>query len=125
MIPQLENHGEELVIILSLAGQDQVAPGVLSALLGLIIGVLQSGMAYAAVQVCSSRVVVGIEVVWLHIPHVAGGVDEAVRWIHGDGHGAPIVADEEAKGMSLAGVVPGLKGIPHHLEVNLYVLDEV
>ena len=82
-------------------GQDQVAPGVLSALLGLIIGELQSGAAYAVVQACSSQVVAGIEVVWLHIPHVAGGVDEAVQWIHGNGHGTPIVADEEAKGTPL------------------------
>ena len=34
MIPWLENHGEESVIILSPAGQDQAAPGILSALLG-------------------------------------------------------------------------------------------
>ena len=125
MIPWLENCGEELVIILSPTGQDQVAPGVLSALVGVIIGKLQSGVAYAVVQACSSWFVVGIKVVWLHIPHIAGGVDEAIWQICGNRHGAPIVADKEAKGTPLTVIAPGLKSVPHHLEVNLYVLDEV
>ena len=59
------------------------------------------------------------------VPHVARGVNEAVRWVCGDGHGTSIVADKEAKGMPLPGVAPGLKSITHHLEVNLYVLNEV
>ena len=70
-------------------------------------------------------VVAGVEVVQLYVPHVACGVNEAVTWVRGDGHGAPIVADEEAKGMPLAGVAPSLKSISHCLEVNLYVLNEV
>ena len=82
-------------------------------------------MAHAAVQVCSHWVVVGVKVVWLHIPHVTRGVDEAVQWIHGDGHCTPIVADEEAKSTPLASFAPGLKSITHHLEVTLYILDKV
>ena len=70
-------------------------------------------MTHAAVQVCSSRVVVGVEVVQLHIPHVAHGVHEAVRQVHGDGRGTPIVADKEEKGIPLAGVAPGLKSITY------------
>ena len=106
-------------------GQDQAAPRVLSALVGVIVGELQHGVTYAVAQVGFSQVVVGIEVVWLHVPHIAGWVDEAVWWIHGNGHGAPIVANKEAKGMPLAGITPGLKSVLHHLEVNLYVPDEV
>ena len=102
-----------------------MAPRVLSALVGIIIHVLQCGVPYAVAQACSSQVVVGVKVVWFHIPHIARWVDEAVRQIHGDGHGAPIVADKEAKGLPLAGVAPGLKSIAHHLEVNLYILNKV
>ena len=82
-------------------------------------------MTYAVVQVGSSWVVVGVEVIWLHFPHVTGRVDEAVRQVHGNGHGAPIVADKEAKGAPLAGVTSSLKSILSHLEVNLYVPDKV
>ena len=121
----LENHGEESIIILGPVGQDQVAPGVLSVLVGVIIGELQCGATYAAVQVGSSQVVAGVKVIWLHIPHIIGWVDEAVWQIHGNGHGAPVVADKEAKGAPLAGVTPGLKSILRCLEVTLYVLDEV
>ena len=93
--------------------------------LGIVIGELQCGMTYAVVQVCSSWVVVGVKVVWLYIPHIARGVNEAVRWVCGDRHGTPIVADKEAKGTPLSGVTPGLESITCHLEVNLYVLNKV
>ena len=63
--------------------------------------------------------------VWLYIPHVAHGVNKAVRQVCWDGHGGPIVADKEAKGTPLAGVAPGCKSIMHHLEVDLYILNEV
>ena len=94
-------------------------------LVGIIVGELQGGTTYAAVQACSSWVVVGVKVIWLYIPHITHQVDEAVRQVHGDRHGAPIVADKEAKGTPLAGIVPSLKSIIHHLEVNLYVPNEV
>ena len=125
MIPWLESHEEELVIILSPVGQDQAAPGVLSELFGVSIHILQSSLANAAVQVCSCWVVVGIKVVWIHVPHIAHWVDEAVWQVYGNGHGTPKVADKDAKGMPLAGVTPGLKSIQCHLEVDLYVPDEV
>ena len=78
-------------------------------LFGVSIHILKSSTAHAVMQVCSCQVVVGVKVVWLHVPHVAHWVDEAVQRIHGDGHGTPIVADKEAKGTPLAGVAPALR----------------
>ena len=94
-------------------------------LFGVSIHILQSSVAHAAVQMCSQWVVVGVKVVWLHIPHIARWVDKAVWQICGDRHGAPIVADKEAKDKPLAGVTSGLKSVSHHLEVALYVLNKV
>ena len=94
-------------------------------LVGIVLGELQGGTTYAAVQVCSSQVVVGVKVIQLYIPHITSWVDEAVRWVCGNRHGNPIVADKEAKSAPLAGVTPGLKSNGRHLEVNLYVPDEV
>ena len=125
MIPQIVNRKEESVFILSPTGQDQVAPRILSVLVGVVIDKLQHGATYAVVQVGSSWVVVGVEVIWIHVPHVTHWVVEAVRRIHGNGHGAPIVTDKEAKGVPLVMVAPGLKSGLHHLEVALYVPDEV
>ena len=125
MILWLKNHREEPVIILSPTGQDEVAPRVLFELFGVIIGKLQCGVANAVVQMHPHQVVAGLEVVWLCIPHIAGWVDEAVRQVCGNEHGAPEVADKEAKGTPLARVTPSLKSIMHHLEVDLYVLDKV
>ena len=114
-----------MVIILSPEGQDEVAPRVFFELFRVVIGELQDGTANAVAQACPHWVVVGVEVVQHRIPHIAGQVDQAVRQVCGDGHGAPEVADKEAKGAPLAGVACGLKSIMHHLEVDLYVLDEV
>ena len=64
------------------------------------------------VQACPHWVVVGVKVIWLGVPHIAVGVDEAVRQVHWNGHGAPEVADKEAKGVLLAGVTRSLNSIP-------------
>ena len=125
MIPQLKNHREEPVIILSPVGQDEVAPGVLFELFGVVIGELQCGMANPVAQVCPHWVIAGVKVVWLHIPHIAGGVDKAVGWVCGNRHGTPKIADKEAKGVPLTRVTSGLKSIMCCLEVDPYVLDEV
>ena len=82
-------------------------------------------MTYAAAQVCPSQVVVGVKVIQLYAPHIACQVDKAVRWVCGDGHGTPIVADKEAKDTPLARVTPGLKSITCCLEVDLYVPNKV
>ena len=94
-------------------------------LVGIIIHVLQCGTTYAVAQACSSRVIAGVKVVQLHVPHVAHGVNEAVRQVCGNGHGTPIVADKEAKGMPLAGVAPGFKSVVHCLVVDLYICNKV
>ena len=121
----LKNCREEPVIVLSPMGQDEVAPSIVCVLFKFIIVELQSGAANTVMQAYPCWVVVGVEVIWLCIPHIAGGVDEAVRQVCGNGHGTPEVADEEAKGVLLARVTPCLNSITHCLEVNLYVLDEV
>ena len=121
MIPLLENLREESLLTLSPAGQDQVAPRVLSVLFGVSIHILQSSTVHAVVQACSCQVVVGIKVVWLHIPHIARWVDEAVQQICGDGHCTPIVTDEEARGTPFAQVAPSLKSVVCRLEVTLYI----
>ena len=82
-------------------------------------------MTYAVVQACSGQVVVGVKVIWLYVPHIAHGVNEAVRWVLRDRHGAPMVADKEAKGTPLAGVTPSLKSIVCCLEVDLYILNKI
>ena len=76
-------------------------------------------------KACSGRVVAGVKVVWLHILHVAHGINEAIRWVCGDGHLTPIVVDKEAEGTSLAQVTPGFKGVTCCFQVNLYVRHEV
>ena len=103
MISRLENHREESVIILSPPGQDQAAPRVLSQLFGVSIHILQSSMANAVVQACSRWVVVGIKVVWLHVPYIAHWIDEAVQQICGNGHGAPYLLTKRQKVCLLLG----------------------
>ena len=88
--------------------QDEAAPSIVCALFGVIVGELQCGVANTAVQVHPHRAVAGVEVIRLCVPHVAGGVDEAVRRVHGNRHGIPKVADKEAKDVLHAGVVPTL-----------------
>ena len=97
--------------------QDEVDPSIVCMLFRFIIVELQSG--------ASHQVVAGVKVIQLCVPHIAGGVDEAVRWVCGDGHSTPKVADKKAKGVPLAGIASSLKSITHCLKVNLYVLDEV
>ena len=114
-----------LLLLLSPTGQDQAASTVLSALFGVSIYILQGSTAHAVAQACSHRVVVGVKVVWLHIPHIAHWVDEAVWRIRGDRHCTPIVADKEAKSVPLARVASSLKSIMHHLEVTLDIFNKV
>ena len=82
-------------------------------------------MAYAAAQVSSGGVVVGVKVVQLHVLHVAHGINKAIRWVHGDQHYAPIVVDKEADGMPLTQITSSFKGIVCHFQVDLYVGHEV
>ena len=109
VISWLEDRGEELVIILSPVGQDEVAPRVFFELFRVVIGKLQCGIANAVAQVHPCWVVAGVKVVKHCIPHIAGQVDQAVRWVCGDGHGAPEVADKEAKVHLSLGLPPALR----------------
>ena len=88
-----------------------MAPGIFSVLVGIVIHILQCGTTYAAAQAYSSWVVAGVEVVRLHIPHTAHGVNEAVRLVHGDGHCAPIVAEKRQKARLLPGSPLALRAL--------------
>ena len=125
VIPWLKDSGEQPVIVLSPMGQDEVATGVVGALFRFIIVELLGGVAYTAMQVCPRWIVAGVKMIWICISYIAGGVYQAVRRVCGDGHGAPKVADKNAKGTLLAGIASSFKSIMHHLKVDLYVLDKV
>ena len=71
------------------------------------------------------QVVVGVEVVQLHVLHVAHGINEAIRQVCGDQHYAPIVVDKEAEGTPLIQITSSFKGVAHRFQVDLYVGHEV
>ena len=73
----------------------------------------------------SGGVVVIVKVVQLHILHIACGMNEAISWVHGDRHYAPIVVDKEAEGASLTQITSSFKGITCRFQVDLYVGHEV
>ena len=81
-------------------------------------------MAYTVMQACSGRVVVGVKVVWLHVLHIACGINKTIRWVCGDRH-APIVVDKEAKGVPLTWITSSFKDISCCFKVDLYVRHEV
>ena len=61
MVLWLKDLREQSLLVLSPTGQDQVAPAIFPALVGIIIHVLLCGTAYAVVQACSDWVVVGVK----------------------------------------------------------------
>ena len=71
---------------------------------------------------CSGQVVVSVKVVWLHILHIASGINEAVRW---DGHCTPIVVDKEAEGVPLVRVTLSFKGITCCFQIDLFIGHKV
>ena len=121
MVPWLKDLGEQSLLVLCPMGKDQAAPTICSTIVGIVIHVLQCGMAYAAVQVSSGGVVAGVEVVWLHVLHVAHGINEAIRRVHWDQHYTPIVVDKEAKGTPLTQITSSFKGVMCCFQVDLYV----
>ena len=52
VVPQLEDGGEQLIVVLGPAGQDEVAPSIVGALFGFIIVELQGCVAYAMMLDC-------------------------------------------------------------------------
>ena len=82
-------------------------------------------MAYAVVQASSGRVVAGVKVVWLHLLHVAHGINEAIRQVCGDRHQALVVVDKETKGVLPTWITSIFKGITCCFQVELYVRHKV
>ena len=82
-------------------------------------------MAYAAVQVSSGGVVVGVEVVRHHVLHIAHGINEAIRQVCGDQHYVPIVVDKEAEGAPLTQITSSFMDITCCFQVDLYIGHEV
>ena len=66
-----------------------------------------------------------VEVIGFSTFDVCRGIHQTISRVCGDGHYATEIIHKEAISSSLAGITPGLKGVVHHTEVNLYVLDEV
>ena len=106
-------------------GQDEATPDVLRMLFGIIVTELQGSVAYTKMQACPHRTVVSVKMIGFNTFDVTGGVRQAIGRVHGDGHNATEIVHKKAIGMPLAGVTPGLESITHHLEVALYVLDEI
>ena len=71
------------------------------------------------------RIVAGVKMIRFNILYVAGGIHQAIRRVHGDGHSAIEIVYKKAKGAPLAGVTPGLESVTCRLKVDLYVFDEI
>ena len=102
-----------------------MTPDVFSALFWIIITELQDGVAYTTTQAHPHRTVPSVKMIGFHAFDVTGGVHQAIGRVNGDGHNAAEIVHKKAIGMPLAGVTPGLESVVHHLEVALYVLDEI
>ena len=63
--------------------------------------------------------------VWLHILHVAHGINEAIGWVCGDRHYTLIDVDKESEGTPLTWVTPSFRGVARCFQVNLYVRHKV
>ena len=67
----------------------------------------------------------GVKMIQFNTFYITGGIHQAIRWVHGDGHGATEIVYKKAKGTPLAGITPGLESITCCLKVDLYVFDEI
>ena len=114
-----------MVIVLHPGGHNEGTPYIFSALLGIIITELQGGLAYTTMQAHPCRTVLSVKMIRLDAFDVTGGVHQTIGRVHWDGHNAAEIVHKKAIGVPLAGVVPSLESVAHHLEVALYVLDEV
>ena len=125
MVLQLQNRGVQLFIVLHPAGQDEVTPNVFSMLFGIFVTELQGGTAYTMMQAHPHGTVAGVKMIRFDAFDVTGGIHQAITRVCGDGHSSAEIVHKETIGMPLAGVTPGLESIACHLEVTLYVLDEI
>ena len=69
--------------------------------------------------------VVSVKMIEFNAFDIIGGVHQPIGRVRGDGHSTTEIVHKKAIGMPLAGVTPGLESVVHHLEVTLYVLDEI
>ena len=102
-----------------------MTPDVFSTLFGIIITELQGSTAYITMKVHPHGTVVSVKMIRFDTFDITGGVHQAIGRVRGDGHSTAEIVHKKAIGMPLAGVAPGLENIAHHLEVTLYVLDEI
>ena len=98
---------------------------IVSALFGIIVTELQGGAAYTTMQAHPHGTVASVKMIRFDAFEVTGGVHQAIGRVHGDGHNAAEIVHEKVIRVPLAGVAPGLESIMCHLEVTLYVLDEI
>ena len=125
VVPRLHYRGKQTVLILHSVWYDVVTPSVFSALLGIGVTELQGCSAHATVQACTCGAVASVEVIGFSAFDICHGIHQTIGRVCGDGHNTVEIIHEEAISASLADIMPSLKGILCHMEVNIYVLDEV
>ena len=121
----LHYRGKQMILILHSVWYDEATPSVFSALLGIGVTELQGCSAHATVQEHPHRAVVSVKVIGFCTFDVCHGIHQTIGRVCGDRHNATDIIHEEAISASLAGITPGLKGIGHCTEVDIYVLDGV
>ena len=125
VVLRLHYRGKQTVLILRSMWYDEVTPSVFSALLGIGVTELQGCSAHAMVQVYPRGAVVTVEVIGFSAFDVCHWIHQTIGRVHWDGHNTVEIIHKEAISASLAGMTPSLKGIACHMEVDIYVLDEV
>ena len=125
VVPQLQDGGIQIVIVLCPVWYDEATPCVFSALLGISVTELQGGSAYTMVQVSPCGTVPSVEMIRLSTFDISCGIHQTIGRVRWDGHNAAEIVHEEAIGAPLAGIVPGLESIAHLPEIDIHVLDEV
>ena len=114
VVPQLQDSGIQMVVVLHPTRYDEATPCLLSALLGISITELQGGSAYTTIQ-CYG----------LSTFDVSCGIHQTIGRVCWDRHNATEIVHKEAIGTPLAGIVPSLESIARLPEIDIYVLDEV
>ena len=114
-----------MIIVLCPAGHNEVTPYIFSALFVIIITEVQGGSAYTTMQAHPHGTVASVEMIGLDTFDVTGGIHQTIGRVHWDEHNTAEIVHKKAIGTPLAGVVPSLESVVHHLEVALYVLNEV
>ena len=114
-----------MIIVLRPAGQYEATSNIFSVLFWINVTELQGGTAYTTMQAHPHGTVPSVKMIGLDAFDVTGGVHQAIGRVRGDGHNATEIVHKKAIGMPLAGVTPSLEGITHHMEVTLYVMDEI